>query len=111
MDLKIDEEIPSRDSFIRSLNFDNTLISSMISELNNTTISDTSVFYNKCVIDRLDKCSDVYLKELDKDFDALENDMSNFDLRRFNRLLSNMSKASCKFYEASIRILKKLCGS
>lgn len=112
MDLRINkDDILPRDSFICSLNFDNNLISSMISELNDTEIRDKSTFYNKCVIKRLDRCSSIYLKELDKDFDILEKNMNNFDLRRFNRLLSNMSKASCKFYDASIRILKKLCGS
>ena len=74
-------------------------------------IRDKKLFYIKCVMERVKKCDDLYLRELDEELDKVYGmlDRNEFSFNDFGRLLKLSSRMTSELHSILLDNLERIC--
>lgn len=103
--------IISRDDFriYQDIKIDFNIISDIMKDL--VPIPDKKAFYIKCVIKRIRKCDELYLRELDEELDKVYNmlDNDNFNLKDITKLLKLSTRLTNEIHDLCLDNLRRIC--
>lgn len=106
------DNLINREEFKIHQNFNINIdyISEIFKEL--VPISDKKSFYIKSVIKRIQKCDELYLKELDEELDKVYNmlDTQDISLKDISKLLKLSTRLTSEVHNLCIENLKNICS-
>lgn len=104
-------DVVNREEFriYQDININLNVISDIMKEL--VPISNKKEFYIKCVIKRIQKCDELYLKELDEELDKVYNMLNNddFNLRDITRLMKLSARLTNEIQNLCLDNLRRIC--